>query len=137
MNMTSEETTELQPAEEQPKFSKRDMHRAMQRISKMQQDPERMRIYALHQQVRQEYEYCMQLKAYKGQPLNPMQLLHYQKGTPVDPLADLLFHGQCVLTSREARRKPDDAGDTRRSVYYHADYHDEPLAHWYKAKKSA
>lgn len=132
MNMTSEETSEMQPAEEQPKFSKRDMHRAMQRISKMQQDPEMMRVYALRQQAQQEYNYCMQLKAYKDQPLSPFQILHYQKGTPVDPLSDLLFHGQCVLTSAEARRKPADKDDTRRSVYYHPEYHDEPLRAWYK-----
>ena len=132
MNMTSEDTNEVQPAEEQPKFTKRDMHRAMQRISKMQQDPEAMRIYALRQQAQQEYNYCMQLKAYKDQPLSPMQILHYQKGTPVDPLSDLLMHGQCVLTSAEARKKPADKDDKRRSVYYHPEYHDEPLRAWYK-----
>ena len=132
MNMTSEDTNEVQPAEEQPKFTKRDMHRAMQRISKMQQDPGAMRIYALRQQAQQEYNYCMQLKAYKDQPLSPMQILHYQKGTPVDPLSDLLMHGQCVLTSAEARKKPADKDDKRRSVYYHPEYHDEPLRAWYK-----
>ena len=108
MNMTSEEPIaepEVQETTEQvasptPTNGKRQLFRMMQRISKIQQDREKMRIIANNQRVKTEYN----------------QLI----GMTPDQRGSILFHGQCVLTSKEART-------TKKGVYYHADYHQSRL----------
>ena len=108
MNMTSnepivepevQETTE-QVASPTPTNGKQQIFRMMQRISKMQQNPEKMRIIANHQRVQNEY----------------YQLI----GMQPEQRSAILFRGQCILTSREAR-------STKKGVYYHADYHQSRL----------
>lgn len=108
MNMTSEETIvepEVQETAEQvasptPTNGKQQMFRMLQRISKMQQDPEKMRIITNHQRVQNEYNQLI--------GMNP------------DQRSAILFHGHCILTSKEART-------TKKGVYYHADYHQSRL----------
>lgn len=108
MNMTTEEPTmepEVQETTEQvasPTHTngKQQIFRMMQRISKMQQNPEKMRIIANHQRVQNEYNQLI--------GMNP------------DQRGAILFHGQCILTSREAR-------STKQGAYYHAEYHQSRL----------
>ena len=108
MNMTSEEPivepevqeTAGQAASQTPTNGKQQMFRMMRRISKMQQDPEKMRIIANYRRAQNEYNQLI--------GMNP------------DQRGAILFHGQCVLTSKEART-------TKKGVYYHADYHQSKL----------